>query len=650
MKEFFIRRYRIETGQADARRTLIRVDDSGTLTYVDNQAEAILGFGASALVGQPITRLVAAREDDPLAPTNRHRFERGQSVLVTLRHRDGFFFTAQLTLRLAIKDADQAASAFITLRDCAPLDPRLLALAEQAGHLGIWELDIQDNRLSWSEGLYGLLGLRPGADITPEQALFYCQGGQNRLRALFRRCARTGVPFRMTLELINARQQPRRIRVHGQARKSGPQVVGIAGVVADLTEQRRLAAENTGIRQTLAALLAVTDDLVVAVDPQLNLTFCNQAFRQQVRQTFDIDVQEGDNLRQLLTDFPNERRLMQRLWQRAFELDDFTVEMPLAMGNPELPVYQLRYQRLLDPQGELLGAVQIGRQLCPDSRAHAAQALTDSLQASLAQDRLEALRESLDNDRLELMFQTLRPVASVTWGDHIEILARLRPEDPGAPAMEPAEFLPLAECFDLGRDLDRAVIRKTLAWLGRHSLLEPRLKYCGFNLSPASVLDDSFPDFMAGLLEGMAYAPECFCLEIRETTASQYPDQVTALCEALHRIGCRVALDGAGASVASYSLAARLPVDIIKLDQAMMARLEDDPVQQVMVEALHRIAAASGKATVATFIENHETLRRVRSLGIDYGQGFRLSRPRPLEELTPVAVELDTGRIGGRVE
>jgi len=112
-------------------------------------------------------------------------------------------------------------------------------------------------------------------------------------------------------------------------------------------------------------------------------------------------------------------------------------------------------------------------------------------------------------------------------------------------------------------------------------------------------------------------------------------------------VGCRVALDGAGASVESYSLAAKLPVDIIKLDRNMMQHLEDDPVQEVMVEALHKIAEAAGKVTVATFIENDDTLRHVRTLGIHYGQGYRLFRPKPLSALKPAAVDLATGRIGG---
>lgn len=49
----------------------------------------------------------------------------------------------------------------------------------------------------------------------------------------------------------------------------------------------------------------------------------------------------------------------------------------------------------------------------------------------------------------------------------------------------------------------------------------------------------------------------------------------------------------------------------------------------------------------ATFIKNDDVLRRVRGLGLHYGQGFRLSQPQSLDTLTPAAVELDTGRIGG---
>ncbi|WP_404367624.1 EAL domain-containing protein [Marinobacter sp.] len=814
MKEFFIRRYRIESTQPDARRAMIRVDDSGLITYVDNQVEHVLGYDPSELVGQPVMRIVADREDDPLSPGNRQRFDEGESVLLTLRHRDGFFFTAQMTLRLAVRDADQAASAFITLRDSTPLSPRLAQLAEDTGELGIWELDIRDNRMIWSEGVYRVLELRPGAEITPEQAIFYCQGAQARLRALFRRCIRTGQPFDLTLDLITARQHHRHVQLQGRALKTGLQVVGVGGVLVDHTARQVLDRARIRATNVLHGVMAATDDLVLAVDPDLNLLHFNEAFRVQALHTYNVEPVEGANLNDLLADFPNERRLAQGLWQRALEKDSFVVEIPLAQQDRDLPIYEIHYRRLLDSKGELLGAVQVAKDiservkgsdnrhylsrhdpvtgllnrrefaarlkrllinsrstpgshallyftmnkaaeinehennggfdrylralageltlkvrqrdslarlgsdtfalliencnrqeaskvadnllafvagfvfewknqplqtstsagllrltedtptdaerllaqaadLCETaaaasrSRLHAADAVSGGREEGLSRQKLETLRDCLDNDRLSLYYHSLRPVASITWGDHIEILARLQPEDPASPLMQPGEFLPVAERFGLAGDIDRAVIRKTMAWFGRHSLLEPRLKYCGFNLSLASVLDDSFPDFVGELLKTSSYAPECFCFEVQEKTATQYPDEVAVLCNALHRIGCRVALDGAGASIQSYSLAARLPVDIIKLDEAMMAHLHDDPVQQVMVEALHRIAEAAGKHTVATFIENDDALRKVRGLAIHYGQGFRLSRPRPLKDLRPVAVELDTGRIGG---
>ena len=259
---------------------------------------------------------------------------------------------------------------------------------------------------------------------------------------------------------------------------------------------------------------------------------------------------------------------------------------------------------------------------------------------------LARLKQYVSEDRINLMYQSLRPVTSATWGEHIEILARLGNGDEEGGVWLPDDFLPIAERFDVARDIDRRVIRKTLSWLAQHKLLEPRLKHCSFNLSLASVLDDSFPAFVGQQLTDSMFSAERFCFEIRESDATQYSDAVTVFCDAMHEVGCRVALDGAGASVQSYTLAARLPVDLIKLDRSLMKDLDEDPVQQVMVEALHRIAETAGKTTVATFIENDDTLRQVRKLGIHFGQGFRLSMPQPLENLAPATVELSTGKIG----
>lgn len=814
MKEFIIRRYRADKAPVSGRQTVLRIDDEGRVLFADHQAEAILGYDRSELEGRYVQCILASREDDPFAPANRHRMERGQSVLVTFRHKEGFFYTASLSLQLAMRDSDKAANASIALCDAATRDPRLLRWAETGAGFGLWELDTESNEMTWTEGLFQVLELKPGAEITPEQALFYCQAGQSRVRALFRRCLRTGQPFTLDLDILTSRQNLRRVTLSGRALKQGGRIPRLGGTLVDRTAQSRLEQALEHAERVLAATTGATRDLVVAVDADFRLTHFNAAWARQFSDTFGVTPRPGDNLSHLLEAFPNERRLMERLWHRAFERDNFVVEMPMAQQSRELPVHEFHYQRLLGAQGEIAGALHVARRVeprvnhaasddyrlrhdpvtglmnrrefaarlrrtleqksqrescdsllyldldgfdqfneqagsgtcdrylrelagnlgvrvrqrdalarlagdtfallienCPESRArkiaqetldligefvfdwqghqlqttasggllvmdtdvpsdpeqllsqaadlchtaktsgrnrvHTARALAREINDSAIERQVEQIRQALDSDTLILDYQALRPVASPTWGDHIEILCRV-PVSPGSEeVLRPNDFLPVAERFDLAKRLDRQVIRQTLAWLAGQPLLEPRLKYCGFNLSLASVLDDTFADFMAEVLAESPYAADRFCLEIREAHATQYPDDVAVLCDALHRTGVRVALDGAGASVESYSLAARLPVDIIKLDRRMVQQLEEDPVQQVMLEALHRIAEAAGKVTVATFIENDDALRKIRTLGIHYGQGYRLCRPKPLAELTPAAVDLATGRIGG---
>ncbi|SDW94487.1 EAL domain-containing protein [Marinobacter mobilis] len=799
MKEFFIRRYRSESGQGEGRRTLIRVDDRGVITHADSNAEAVLGHDARQLIDQPITRIVAARQDDPFSSSQRHRFSSGQPVIITLRHKDGFFFTAEVALRLEEKDSDQPASAQIVMRESQSLDPRLLQLVEASGELGIWELDLHTNRVSWSEGIYNLMELRSNADITPEQALFYCQTRQTRVRALIRRCISRGQPFAITFELITSRQRIRRVRLTGRAIRSGDQIVKLGGTLVDQSREMEQEQAAHQARTLLAAIVGATPDLVAAVDTELKLLCCNEAYSRHFQKAFGRLPVVGQCLSTQLQAFPNERRLMERLWHRAFERDGFAVEMPLTSQRDNAQVYEVHYQKLNSPDGESIGAVHVARDIterirtsgsrnylnthdpitgllnrrelvkrmsrlleqtelpssallyidldhfakfndslgngicdrylrelanalglkvrqrdalarlagdtfvlllenCSDSEArkvsrhlleliqgfdfewkgenlsttasagllilgerlpedpeqllaqaadlchtakvagrnrlHAASADSKALREGEARKLLAHLQHSLDNNQIQLAYQMLRPVASATWGDHIEILARLNGIEESDDWILPATFLPIAERFDLAKRLDRQVIRQTLAWLSDHILLEPRLKYCGFNLSLATVLDDSFGDFLQDALASSRFNRDCFCMEIREAHAIQYPDEVAVLCDTLHALGCRVALDGA--SVSSYTLAARLPVDIIKLDQALTGQLHQDPIQLVMAEAMHKIASSAGKLTIATGIEHDDSLRKARALGLHFGQGYRLHKPQPLEALAPV--------------
>ena len=165
-----------------------------------------------------------------------------------------------------------------------------------------------------------------------------------------------------------------------------------------------------------------------------------------------------------------------------------------------------------------------------------------------------------------------------------------------------------------------------------------------FNLSLASIEDASFVPFLEKEIEGSAFAPRCFCFEIRESDAVRQPESVDRCCEALHGIGCRVALDNAGSSGQSYHMIARMPVDFVKFDRRLMHHLTSDPIQHVMLDALHRVAVVAGIETIAPFIEDNDTLKAVRQVGVHFGQGYWLARPEALEALASHGGPALTGR------
>lgn len=79
------------------------------------------------------------------------------------------------------------------------------------------------------------------------------------------------------------------------------------------------------------------------------------------------------------------------------------------------------------------------------------------------------------------------------------------------------------------------------------------------------------------------------------------------------------------------------PVDWVKLDGRFVRELATNNVDQATVKAMHDIARAQGKLTVAEFVEDAEALSILRELGVDLAQGYYLGRP---VAMTPVASAL----------
>jgi diguanylate cyclase (GGDEF)-like protein len=240
------------------------------------------------------------------------------------------------------------------------------------------------------------------------------------------------------------------------------------------------------------------------------------------------------------------------------------------------------------------------------------------------------IREALDFSRFELFCQQIAPItAAGEEGLRYELLIRLRDGNGGW--LSPAEFIPAAERYRLGTALDRHVVELALDWLERHPWAAARTRSCAINLTAASLVDEQFRAFLLQRVRRSAMPSERLCFEITETSAVRDIARAQRFIGEMRGLGCRFALDDFGTGFTSFSYLRMLPVDYLKIDGSFVRELEDSPLAQAVVRSMTDIARVMKMQVVAEHAENSAIVEHLRKLGVDYGQGYGLHRPEPLE-------------------
>lgn len=254
----------------------------------------------------------------------------------------------------------------------------------------------------------------------------------------------------------------------------------------------------------------------------------------------------------------------------------------------------------------------------------------DLVQRQGEMEWVSRIKEALDKDLFELWAQPIVLVENPSaQGDHMEILLRMKGS--GGEIVSPGAFIPAAERFGLMAEIDRWVVRQTLACLDKNISRLSALEFCCINLSGPSITDEKFLDF---LLEQFAAYPSIvgrLCFEITETAAVANLSRASHFMHRLKTAGGRFALDDFGSGMSSFAYLKNLPVDFLKIDGNFVRDMVMDRIDYAMVEAIHRVGSVIGIKTVAEFVENEEILACLKDIGVDFAQGYGICKPGPLD-------------------
>ena len=240
---------------------------------------------------------------------------------------------------------------------------------------------------------------------------------------------------------------------------------------------------------------------------------------------------------------------------------------------------------------------------------------------------LERIRGAIDDDHFVLYAQPIRDLRSGTTSQY-ELLLRMLGDD--GDLIAPGAFLPLAERFGLAPEIDRWVAAHAIELLAADPGGEIALE---INLSGLSLSDSGLLHLVESEVARRNVDPRRLIFEITETAAVSNIPLARRFAERLTQLGCRFALDDFGAGFGSFYYLKHLPFDYLKIDGEFVSGCLGNRTDQLVIDAVVRIARGLGKETIAEFVSDAALEQFVRSQGVDHAQGFHVGRPVPVADI-----------------
>jgi EAL domain-containing protein (putative c-di-GMP-specific phosphodiesterase class I)/GGDEF domain-containing protein len=115
--------------------------------------------------------------------------------------------------------------------------------------------------------------------------------------------------------------------------------------------------------------------------------------------------------------------------------------------------------------------------------------------------------------------------------------------------------------------------------------------------------------------------------EILESDELVELNQCVWFIDYIARYGFKIAIDDFGTGYSNYSSLINLPIDIVKIDGSLIRKIHEDENAKILVEGIVQFCGKSNKKTVAEYVESEAVFDSLRSLGIDFLQGYYLAEP-----------------------
>ncbi|NTS76692.1 EAL domain-containing protein [Catenovulum sp. SM1970] len=542
-----------------------------------------------------------------------------------------------------------------------------LALATDAGKIGVWDLNLESNELFWDSMMYQVYGMEPEQFGGIYLAWKQCLHPEDRERAEqeFLNALNHGKAYDSTFRIITPKHQIKHIAANASLIKDEHGIpCRMVGINYDITESIEQKHKIEAV--------AYTD------------TLTNLPNRNRLIADFKYLNDQNSYIGLLLLDIKNFRALNDT-YGHDFG-DDILIKLAstIALAAPrQAKLYRLGgdefiVQLFADKTATLQTLLpqlfeQIKNQIkqCFFLSLHAGIAIlkNESLSFSEAMQKVDfALNECKSTNKIgctmyneEINQKYSRAIAitqalnSPTCLNELSIEYQiqhhetyqavgaeclLRWHHPELGPISPAEFIPIAEktgdIIQIGHWVIEQAFTTLASWKNMIDFAEYSLS---INISPRQIYSADFFDEVESLLKHYQINPKLVKFEITEGVLLKNTQMAIDVIQRFRELGIEFALDDFGTGFSSLSYLKKFPIDIVKIDKSFVDNVISDTTDQAVIRSVVSLCRGLNVSLITEGIENELQHQKIRELGCSFYQGYWFGKPMKLLDFEQFVLE-----------
>ena len=230
---------------------------------------------------------------------------------------------------------------------------------------------------------------------------------------------------------------------------------------------------------------------------------------------------------------------------------------------------------------------------------------------------VKVIRDAIKNDDVVIQFQAIYNNIKNKI-DKYETLVRIKKDDK---LIYPNDFISIAKDIKKYKTLTKIVIDKSFEYF------KDKDYEFSINLTLEDINDEEIKSHLFKQIKHYNIS-EKLVLEIVESEAIENIEEFKEFLKDIKSYGCQVAIDDFGSGYSNYEYIIKLSeyIDYVKLDGSLITTVHKDPKVHVLVGSIKFICDTLQIKLIAEYVEDLELFEYVKSMGIDYSQGYYIGK------------------------